>query len=192
MSNEELAARIKNGERDLIPELWEQERRLIAFFMRRWLAVSDAYRRTTFEDCMQSGFLALLDAVNKHDSAKGALNTILPYYLRRAFRSELHITTKKHSMDPLYTACSLHHSVVDEDGAQVADMIADTEAAAAFERRELRISLDRALDLLPPMQRNAIKRKYYHGDDRVSNTAVTAGLRRLRQLPMVAELSVYL
>ena len=61
MSNEELAAAIRAGERGRIMELWGQVRRFALQQARRWVYLGRG--GVTLEDLEQAAFLALLDAL---------------------------------------------------------------------------------------------------------------------------------
>ena len=67
MNNEDLAVKIQGGERELLPQLWEQVERFVR---------QQAYRRTCMgavdhEDLYQSGFLAVVKAVGSYDPGHG-------------------------------------------------------------------------------------------------------------------------
>lgn len=64
---EDLAVKIQGGERELLPQLWEQVERFVR---------QQAYRRTCMgavdhEDLYQSGFLAVVKAVGSYDPGHG-------------------------------------------------------------------------------------------------------------------------
>ena len=193
MTSDELAIRIKAGERELIPQLWEQVKRLVAFFMTRWSIIYTLSKPVDFDDYMQSGYIAMMDAVEHYDPAKGAFNTILKYYLKNAFRHEAGIRTRKQRNDALRYAYSLYIPTEDEDDSiPMLEIIEDEQASMEFERRELHRLLDALLAKLPKVQRTAIIEKYYYGYVNVSEKIVSDGLRRLRLLPLTCQLAVYL
>lgn len=71
MTNEELAALIQAGERERIPELWAQVEKYVWKQANRRALSLEGYGGVTEEDLYQSGFLALLDAVESYDHAAG-------------------------------------------------------------------------------------------------------------------------
>jgi len=71
MSNEELAEKIQNGEKDLLPLLWEQVEKFIykqAGIRARQL---NGLGGVSVDDLCQAGFLALVDAVESYATEKG-------------------------------------------------------------------------------------------------------------------------
>ena len=67
MTKEELAVRVKNGDRDALLELWEQNHGLASFFARRRYNRLEAFgnmRGVDMDDLTQAAFLALVSAVN--------------------------------------------------------------------------------------------------------------------------------
>ena len=139
-SNEEMAVRIQQGETALYAQLWEQTKRL-------WIMLSMRLYRACKEQCAASGvepddvqqicFLALCDAVQAYDAAKGqSLTSYFKYPLQKHFRELLHTRTSKR--DPLNGCSSLDEPLnADEtDSIAVVDALSDDTAAQAFEDAE--------------------------------------------------------
>ena len=69
MTNEELAMKVKAGDREAVPALWEQVRRLCLLILRRFAVGHEenlAAHGVTMEDLEQEAFLAVLDAVEAY------------------------------------------------------------------------------------------------------------------------------
>ena len=69
MTNEELAMEVKAGDREAVPALWEQVRRLCFLILRRFTAGHEenlAAHGVTMENLDQEAFLAVLDAAEAY------------------------------------------------------------------------------------------------------------------------------
>lgn len=65
MTNEELAIKCKT-DKDYIPALWEAVHKLICQWATKYLPVSGATSQYEVDDLVQSGYFALLKAVNAY------------------------------------------------------------------------------------------------------------------------------
>ena len=122
MTNEELAQRIKAGEKDLLGQLWEQTERLLRYLIERELRVSDKEERAeaagvTREDLYQEGYFALLQAVEAYDPETGfTFSAFLKYPIKSAVNKAIGIRTAAGRNDPAAGAVSLDAPVSGEDG----------------------------------------------------------------------------
>ena len=90
MTNEELAAAVKAGREDLITELWEQCVNYIRYQASRWaLAWKGKRHDFDYDDFVQAGYFALLQAVEKWEPGRGGFIGFLDLCLKTAF-SEVH------------------------------------------------------------------------------------------------------
>lgn len=106
MTNEELVQKIKSGENDLLAELWEHVRWFITKRAYSFANYSDGTGKVEMEDLVQSGYFALLEAVEKYDSKAGcSFVGYLRFYLRKQFRKEAGILSSRR--DVLTVASSL-------------------------------------------------------------------------------------
>ena len=66
MTNEELVFAIKGGDTGRMPQLWEQVRRFVAMKAKQYYYTCDerVRNRTTEDDLIQSGYFALLKAID--------------------------------------------------------------------------------------------------------------------------------
>lgn len=165
MSNEELAVMIQSGERDKLPELWKQVKRFVWKQANRWAAAVGATSGATAEDFYQSGFLALVDAVERFEPSAGAFTTILSYALKSEFSITARVRTKHQRMDPLRDAVSLDMPTnAEADGDTLEDFIEDPQAVRAFEQVEgQHEAIERVLHSLTEDQRAVIRARYYRG-----------------------------
>lgn len=86
LSNEDIVLRIRNGERDLIGELYERNRGLLRIYVKPYInaGMEEA-------DAMQECFFAILDALERYDPTRGTFNSCLEFSVKnivgRAFRA---------------------------------------------------------------------------------------------------------
>ena len=66
-TNEELAVMIQNGERDKLPELWDQVKRFVRLKAMRRSRSLDGFGGVTWEDLYQSGYIALVAAADSYN-----------------------------------------------------------------------------------------------------------------------------
>lgn len=208
MTNEELALRIKAGERDLLPVLWEQVRRYVEWQARKTADWLGGGYGVVADDLVQGGYFALLAAVEAYnEKTEFKFLTFLKVALRNAFADVAGLRTKKRKLDPINCALSLEEPIEkDGDSFTIADALPDNRAEQAFdeiEQRELLEIIARALDTLSEQQKRVILLRYWDGlslDD-VSHVVGTAkgttaklerkALMRLRHPGINSELHEY-
>lgn len=71
MTNEELAMRIKNGETELSEQLWFRVLPKVKKYACQYKDYGKQTNWVELDDLIQSGFLAMMDAVKHYDPAKG-------------------------------------------------------------------------------------------------------------------------
>lgn len=183
MSNEELAERIRNGDKAAIPELWEGVKRFIHQQAFRYYCYCPGRGGTELEDLVQSSFIAMMDAAKSFKSDMGCgFLSYLEFYLRNEFRKCFGLYSKK--PDPLNEKPrSLNEPIAEDKGdGTLADTIQDpADPIGDAERRiwleQLRSALDAALDQLPQDQRRTIKARYYQGKT-IEETAAATGAEK--------------
>lgn len=191
MTNEELVALIQAGERDRLPELWEQVERFVASRANRLLiAMGDraAVHGLEYGDLYNSGYFALVDAVEHYDPAQGMqFIGLFALHLKSAFAEAGGWRTSKR--DPLNSSKSLDARLKEDDEGSGAfgDFIPDPRAAQALQDVEDGIQRDytrqavrQALEQLPTEERLAIKAYYYEGQ----TVKASGGARILEQAEM--------
>ncbi|MBQ0037287.1 MAG: sigma-70 family RNA polymerase sigma factor [Clostridiales bacterium] len=169
MSNEELAVLIRQGRDDLTPVLWEQVRGWAAKLALRWYHAFDGRCGVELDDLINTGYIAVVRAVQTFDPATGGFLTWLTFYIKTAFCEAYGV--RRRVRDPLNGAASLDAplSADDPGGATVGDMIPGSGEQDFIELEErlwseqLHEALDNALHDLLPQQEAAIRDRYYHG-----------------------------
>lgn len=166
-TNEELARRIQQGERDLLLQLWEQVQRYAHDRAYKWFRATNGRGGQTVQDLEQVAFLALLEALEGWDEKAGPF---LPWYslrLKSAFTAATMQRTKRDMKDPLESALSLDASLLDgeDDPFILADVVADPRAEQDMENLEeieRQESVRRVVNSLSEEQRRVILLRYYH------------------------------
>lgn len=209
MTNEELAIKIQEGADGLVPVLWEQVRLLVYKMANRWVLAFSENRSVEIDDLVNSGYIALSEAVQTFNSEKGtAFTTWFSMYLKTAFLDAYGL--RAHKNDPLHCAASLDAPIVDSSGKDITlgDAVADPRGEAALSSLDERIfieqlhtALDKALSTLPTEQDQILRLYYYEGKtyDEIAGLIGTyaqkiqqrakAGLRGLRK-PQIGEILI--
>lgn len=161
MTNEELVTLIQHGESERLAELWAQVCRFVRQQAIRRVRQLEGRGGVTAEDLYQSGYIALVGAVQTYraDGGKTFLSW-LDFYLRREFARAAGCLTERQRRDPLGSADSLDRPLDAENaGADaLAELVPDpfdhAEALAeADERAWRRNAIRAAVDKLPAQQR---------------------------------------
>ena len=196
MSNEELAAKVKEGDPEATLLLWEGVRR---FVERRAWSYKTAYEcKEDVEDFVQAGFIAMLKATEKYDPACGwKFLTQMVYYLKTAFAEVVGIRTSKR--DALRDAISLDapRNGEDGDGESLAYFKPDETASLAFIGVEYenfiqytqRVILA-ALDTLPEAQRVLLHERYIMGHS-LKRSAEVAGYNSKQAAREAVDRAIY-
>lgn len=177
MTNEELVALIQAGERDRLPELWEQVERFVALQANRLLHAMGPDRAALagveFGDLYNSGYFALVDAAERYDPEAGAkFITFFAMRLKSYFSDTTGFRLARQRKDPLNSSKSLDARLKegDEDSGAFGDFIPDPRAAQALQdvddsiqRDYTRKAVREGLEQLPTKERLAIKAYYYEG-----------------------------
>lgn len=205
MTNEELADRIQKGERDKLPILWEQVERFISQQAGIRARQYNGYCGVTEDDLYQSGFFALLEAVQSYNPDKGmSFIGWLAFHLRNAFRDAV-----GRQSDAIHRAQSLDAPLQDDEDGTLADIIPDpTEQYEAEEERiyreQLRDKLNVALSMIPEQESSTLRRRFFQnmtlkqiGElDGITINAVRKreglGLRKLRNPTISKELRQFI
>ena len=162
MSNEELAIAIRQGDQGRTLELWEQVNGLVkrkAMQIMTALQLSGNPRGVEFDDLYQTGYLAMVAAVETYSPERGAFSTWFMFHLKTAFSEATGYRTKNGRCEPLNTAASLDRPVQPDepDGGTLGELVPDSRAADAIEnveesvyREQLHKAIDGAISELPP------------------------------------------
>jgi RNA polymerase sigma factor (sigma-70 family) len=182
-TNEELCLRIRQGEPQLLPQLWEQQESLIYWRAYRYYnsrrGVCDA-SGVTVEDLKQEGFFAVTDAVKAYDPDTGyKFTAYLNFPLKNRFKAVTGV--KEHSrVEPLNRCTSLDAPLSEDNDASLADTVPDENAVRPFEAVEdnivndqLKAVFEDCLSSLPETERRVLRLRYYQN---LSQTAAGAVL----------------
>ena len=162
MSNEELSIAIQQGDQGRTLELWEQVNGLVkrkAMQIMTALQLSGNPRGVEFDDLYQTGYLAMVAAVETYSPERGAFSTWFMFHLKTAFAEATGYRTKGGRCEPLNTATSLDRPVQPDepDGGTLGELVPDSRAADAIEnveesvyREQLHKAIDGAISELPP------------------------------------------
>ena len=172
MSNEELVAVIQTGATERMGELWEQVEGLVKWKAERIMTVLEGCpgRGIEFEDLYQSGYLAMVAAVNTYDPAAGsAFSTWLMYHLKNVFAEVTGYRTQKGRKEPLNNYISLDTPLTDDaDSKDLMDMVADPAGLQWQEsieesmwRKELQETVEAALATVPEQYREVLRLRYW-------------------------------
>lgn len=169
MTNEELASRIQTGQRELMPQLWEQVRGFIARMAIRRYILTDGFGGVEIDDLVQAGFLGLCEAVERFDEAQGyKLLTYLRPCLTSAFYEAEGRTHERTARDPIHRALSLDAPIGEDDDGTLGDLVHDPadafeDADARIWREQLHEALENALAELPAAEASTLRGRYYRG-----------------------------
>lgn len=184
MSNEDLAVKIKAGERELLGELWAQVERFVRQQAGRVFRALGPGAPVTQEDLYQSGYLALVAAVEGYDPNRGmSFIGYLALKLKTTFAEAGGWRSSKR--DPLNLAVSLDAPLdSEEDGDTLGDVTEDPSGAQGFQEAEERLwtmdlhtELERALNMLPGAEGGTIQRRYFQGQT-LEAIATTEGVNK--------------
>ena len=185
MGTNQIAAAVKSGQADVMT-LWEAVRRFTHDRAYRWERALGSRCGVTVDDLTQTGFLALLDALETWKPEAGTFLTWYGLRLKAAFAAATGQRTQRDKRDPLQTCVSLDMPVAESEGdaLTLADVLPDQTAEAAFKdvderdrRQRLHHALHRALQTLPETQRRAVVLRYFCGCT-VEGTAARMGTTR--------------
>lgn len=171
MTNEELVARIQQGEAGLLDALLEQNKGMIYRTAWRYLYQAERNRGLDGEDLLQAARLGMIEAVPGWDSERGAFITLAVFFMRRAIRRALGIHTGKERIENVAPPASLNAPVGEEaDGDALQDFIPDDYAVDPQQAAEDRLFEDftartvrAAVDALQEPQREVIRDYYLDG-----------------------------
>lgn len=170
MSNEELTTAIQNGEQGRMLELWNNVYRLVYKYARHYLGLLEGRGGLTIEDLLQTGYVALADAVESYDSTVAAFSTWLCIYLRKHFRIAAGLHGKAKTNDPINSKVSLNAPIAEEDGDTLDALIEDPNSTATFQSVEdaiwteqLHNALENALSSIPDDMAEVLRLRNFEG-----------------------------
>ncbi len=174
MTVDELVSLIQQGRDDLICDLWKELRGLVAWYAVRFhahLVASRGAAPVEVEDLIQSGFIAMVEALPRHDPERGSFTTFFRFYIRKAFHSAIG-RSEKH--DPLNNYIPLDAPVNDDEpeGATRLEYIPDPRdyysgIDESIFLEQLHKALETALNAIPAKEAAALRAEYWQGKKQV-------------------------
>jgi len=171
LSNEEIALRIRDGETELLGELWGSIEKLIRKQANRVSRALGGKVGVEADDLYQTGYFAMVAAVDTYTAEAGSFINWLMFHLKTAFAEATGYRTVKGRQEPLSNCISLDKTIGDDaDGAVFGDLIPDPQAAATMEGIEERLwheqlheAMESVLQELPVEQSAVLRYRYYTG-----------------------------
>lgn len=168
MTNEELTTAIKNGNHDLIEQLWYQCYGFIRQQAIRWATAWENRPDFDIDDLTQAGYIALCEAVKGYQEGRGNFIGFLSFYLKTEFSKVAGCRTSK--KEPLNSAFSLDapanndpdNEITLGESVPIYDTCLDDVDEALF-NQQLASVLDQAMGELPGKQSRVIELHYLHG-----------------------------
>jgi RNA polymerase sigma factor (sigma-70 family) len=165
ISNETLVARIQDGEKELLPILWKQNTGLTRMLIRRYTNFVLQNNAVSFEDLEQTCFMALHNAVERYDAARGA--KFATVYIWRAHREIQEQLGTTHNTDGVeYSSLSLNAPISEDDETQYIETVPDDtleDFADIATRREIARVVWGEVSKLEPNERQVIRLIYWQG-----------------------------
>lgn len=169
MTNEELAIKIKAGQRELIPQLWGQIERLCALHANRVSRSLPSTAVCDFDDLHQCGFLALLKAIEYFDPDSGySFTTYFAHCHQAAMAAATGFRTAKQKRDPTRFARSLDAPISDDSEVTLGEVTADSRDPIEALENEMyneaaRKAIQSLFTLLTENERKVIEEHYLEG-----------------------------
>lgn len=176
ITNEELCARIQDGERDLIPDLWEQVRKLYDLKASQFYTMHEAQCRAAgaeLDDLRQTAFFGFLQSVEAYDRESGlTFAAYIKFPLLRVLSEAAGIRgAQARTADALRVAVSLDSEIRGEKGENVgtlADCVPDPSAldfVESLDAESVGQMIRDEVAALMPAYRETVERYYFRGED---------------------------
>lgn len=168
MTNEELAAAAKAGDRAALTELWENTRRICYRAAMKYRALCES-AGLDWADIEQVCFFGFHEALQTFDPDKGlSFNTCLTFPVWNAVQEAFGIRGKK-ELPP--QPISLQNPIGEDDDGELQDLLPDScqpqqEVVERVYTEQLRAALERALAELPERRAEAMRRVFLDGQTR--------------------------
>ena len=183
MSNEELAERIRDGETELIPELWNSVKGFIRHQAYKYYHRYRGRGGAEPGDLVQSAYFAMLTSIQDFRREKGfPFMAYLMNELKTEFSRCFGFYSSRDALNRLPR--SLDEPIAEDEGERtLADTVQDpTENTIEEVEREiwleqLRSALDAAMDQLPRDQKQTLTTRYYQGLT-IEETAAATGTEK--------------
>lgn len=164
MSNEELALMIQAGDRDQLPVLWEQVKRLCYLYANHYYELTLQNVAVTVEDLQQESYFAMVEAVERFNPEAGSFNTILNLCARRHFRVALGMNGR--FKQEHYQRTSMDEPLKEGNDLTLADVLEDETLPGMtddMELAELQRDVREAVAKLPRVESEIVRDHYLEG-----------------------------
>lgn len=171
METEELVILIQQGKTELYQELWLRLEKLIQLWARQFFVIyssdGSAPGGYVVEDFVQTGYFAILNAVDRYEPGKAKFTTFLFWYVRNAFQRAIGRADNLRK-EPLDYCSSLDVPIADDSETTYGDLVADPSDHYSMVddkvyNEELHEALENALIKLPVKEAAAIRSSYFEG-----------------------------
>lgn len=172
MTNEELAALVKSGSSEHIEQLWQNVAAFIRQRANRIAAIPNRDHTIDFDDLVQQGYFAMLQAAKTFDPTAGkTFIGWLSFYLKRQFAVATGFDQRAKQLDPSKCASSLNAPLTDNEAdGQHMDFLPDPDAQQPYfaaeaqaDAERLHDDLERALATLPEHAAQILKLRFCDG-----------------------------
>lgn len=171
MTNEDLAIRIKAGEKDLIMDLWSQIEKLVIKIMMRYLPADGSTNRIELDDLLQSGFIGMMSAINDFEPSAGfSFTTYLNFHLKTAKSEALGGKSEKQKKDPILYSMSLNRPITADTDITLEETIEDQGKRYVYDdliddiaKKEDVNAILNELTKLPEVEQAVFKQRYLEG-----------------------------
>lgn len=204
MDIEQLAMEARSGRSGALYELWDGIRNFAAKVAIGWYRAFDGRHGVEVDDLINTGYIALVEAVEGYDAEKGLFLNWYLFYLKKHFLICYGLKTVKR--DALNYSGSIDVPIT-EDGGTLRDIIGDPASSDPFDevedevcRAQLRAAIEEALTEIPENYSIVLRLRFLEGKTLeeassvlgISKTAVhqrqTKGIRDIRRGSHVAKL----
>lgn len=169
MNLNELVFAVQQGKDTKLEDLWLKVERFVWYCANRY-CTEHQLRGVEYEDLVQCGYFALLDAVKAFNPDIASFLTYFSYWLQLHFQKASGMRTEKQRLEPLNHAASLDAPLDsgDPDSSTLADVVQDprdriAEVEDRIYNEELHAALEEALSGLSDRQRAVFDALYYQG-----------------------------
>ena len=185
MSNEDIVQLIQAGNADYFADLWVRLERLVRWKAKRIISATGSRGGFDFDDLYQSGYLAMVAAVNTYTPGAGSFTGWFMLHLRTAFAETMGVRSQKQAKDPIHSAFSMDYPLTDDlDADLLHEVIPDPNGERAFTavddrlwHEQLSNALSQALGSLDVMQQEVLHHRYYQ------NQTLTETAKRMEISP---------
>lgn len=192
MTNEELAVLIQQGQREYIPTLYDQVKKLLTSIAKRYFNKfygPCARCGITLDDLIQETYLVMMEAIRYFKPDSG--NKFLSYLSYPMWNHFQKLTgCKAGKRDPLNNADSLDMPLSNEDESfTLGDTIPDENSGTGFDEVDtglyqtaLHSAMEKSMEQLVPEQQTTIRCRYYENKTLEQTSEVIGCTReRIRQ-----------